>query len=846
MRSIVALLVFCFSSLALSAQVKYDSDEIRQLIAFLNQPSAEEGKTNAEAIGITVRPTETNVSEWEKNLSIYTKNVNGIGHITDFSFENKGSFRLGGNFSIENFKYLQSLGLYGMGNEVKVRNCPELGTFRLMGKTGDEEYYKERKLEITGCPKLWQFRIECLVTEFTLDGSNALEQVNISYTNFSVIDFSTQSLLQWLILNNNAFSRIEVPKPSKWHLECKYNQLEPADLMALIRKVRGDELYLDWRFPTTEYMPQRIVYDSVPVGTKIDLREKATFKYGNPEKVYTGTFKWQYKDGATMKDISTVADMKQGVYTIPSSMANRTIIATYECEPFFTTDRIQYIINVIPTSKVKTPEIYNLTVISSNTSLGTVSGSGRYKAGELVPLKAVIVKPEVIFESWTENGDVKSNNDEYNYTMPARNVTITGNFEPKVYDLTAESSNTSLGTVSGSGLYKAGELVPLKATVVKPEAAFEGWTENGITNSGNATYTYTMPAHNAKVTGIFKYVERQTHLPQTPGPTITKDQGPTQRPTSDSIGLRHQDSIQGLPPLDTLFLLDTLTVPYLMLTSNLREAELSGEGYHAVGSSASVSAKAPAQYKFAGWILDKDTISSTPDFLYPITEECNICLHAIYNDVPVQPTPPLFEGKYACTIHFGDDQIPMNPGKKINMTATGYIEYRPTTKDIWSPYRDSILGFIQFDMSQAPEVYNRVSMGSVTQTGGFFTLTIFKVTENEIVASGGGYIFGSEIFKMDKILTRVLQIPYTLNNDGSVTLKKFNMTRKEGQPLYDITFYPAPNTVIGKKRLWFIEGTKKDANPRDEEKMRVAYWKLIKEKIMPKVYEELEKMGIRN
>jgi len=326
--------------------VNYDISETKQLVAFLNQPSAEQNKTNAEAIGITVEVTEFNIAQWEKKLSIYTKNIGGIEHITDISLENKGNFRLGGSFHLKKFSYLKCLYLYNMGNEVKVDSCPGLEKFRLMGKYG-EEHCRERKLEITYCPKLWQFRIECLVTEFTLNDNQALEQVNISHTNFPSIDFSMQTKLEWLILNNNAFSEIKIPEAGKWRFECRFNRIEPADLMAIIRKFRGDDLYLDWRFPATEYTPQEAIV-SIPVGTKIDLRPQGTFKYGNPEKSYTGTFTWQYNDGTKTVTIPANADMTKGVYTIPSNMVNRTIVASYECAPFFIDGRMQYTIHVTP------------------------------------------------------------------------------------------------------------------------------------------------------------------------------------------------------------------------------------------------------------------------------------------------------------------------------------------------------------------------------------------------------------------------------------------------------------------------------------------------------------------
>ena len=62
MKKIYVLLSLFLVNFSLYA-ANYDAQEVKQLIAFLNQKSAEEGKTNAQALGITLQPTEANTAE---------------------------------------------------------------------------------------------------------------------------------------------------------------------------------------------------------------------------------------------------------------------------------------------------------------------------------------------------------------------------------------------------------------------------------------------------------------------------------------------------------------------------------------------------------------------------------------------------------------------------------------------------------------------------------------------------------------------------------------------------------------------------------------------------------------
>ena len=752
----VSLLLLALNSTTLLAN-QYDAGEIRQLVAFLQQQSGEAGKTNAQAIGLTGSITVSNAVDWMKqqnNIFFTTRAVNNINYIQTISLENsRYRVRFGGSFQIKDFKYLTRLSLSAMDAEIKVRDCPFLNDFRLMSNNV-EENFTERRLEIINCPALSRFRIGCLVTQFVMEGCHALTQVNINHTNFPKIDFSTQTQLQWLELANNAFSEILVPEAGKWRLNCSDNRIEPADLVALIRKILGDNRNLDWSFLPAAYKPQRIIFrdpttdaDTIFVGTKIDLTKKASFQYGNPEKTYTGTFKWQYEKieswgGKSLTDLPQNPEMTKGVYTIPANMRGQTIVCTYTCESFITEESIQYIIHVAQSSS-----------------------SSR------------LTRPE------------------QNQPQPQ---------PQQKYRLEAVSNNATLGTVTGSGNYEPEEKVQL---VAKPNqnAIFDSWIHNEINIGNKVELDFIMPPRDEKITGNFRVKSKP------PEPIIPAD-----------------------PPKLSI---------YLMLTSNLESAKLSGGGWYFVGNKAHVATEAPSQYKFAGWFLGDSLVSREEKFDFQILFNCNICLHAKYANPSKPQKPHVFEGKYSVSYTFYDDRIPFNPGAKIdNMMATGYIEYRPGTKDLWSPYSDNNLGVISFDLGKYEKV-NAVLFGTLKQQAGYMAMTIYNVTDNVIIAGGGGYLFGADMFIMDRIFTVSHRIRYTLNSDGSITLKNFNITGKAKPPYPDVTFHPAPDAEIEREILWFErEGLSYSGKKYETERKEI--WDYIKLEIMPIVEENMKNEGI--
>ena len=116
-----------------------------------------------------------------------------------------------------------------------------------------------------------------------------------------------------------------------------------------------------------------------------------------------------------------------------------------------------------------------LTVKSNNTSYGTVTGSGYYMPGDEVTITATL-KENCYFIGWSDC-DSKELTRAITLTSDS---TITANFAKKPY-LTAQPSNSSYGTVTGSGYYMPGDEVTITATPITG-LEFAKWNDGNTDN----------------------------------------------------------------------------------------------------------------------------------------------------------------------------------------------------------------------------------------------------------------------------------------------------------------------------------------------------------------------------
>ncbi|MFO8068002.1 MAG: hypothetical protein R6U11_10520, partial [Bacteroidales bacterium] len=123
-----------------------------------------------------------------------------------------------------------------------------------------------------------------------------------------------------------------------------------------------------------------------------------------------------------------ISELETFTYTMPAS--NVTITANYE--------------------EAVVPE-YSLALVANPDEGGNPSGDGNYQEGTEVLISA---NPEVGFDfvNWTIGGDEISSNEDFYYTMPDYNVTITANYEEAVvpeYSLALVANPDEGGNPSG-------------------------------------------------------------------------------------------------------------------------------------------------------------------------------------------------------------------------------------------------------------------------------------------------------------------------------------------------------------------------------------------------------------
>jgi uncharacterized repeat protein (TIGR02543 family) len=299
------------------------------------------------------------------------------------------------------------------------------------------------------------------------------------------------------------------------------------------------------------------------------------------------------------------------------------------------------------------PSDYTVSVSSSPSSGGSVSGGGTYTEGSEVTVDATAASG-YIFEGWLSSGDTVSVDPGYTFTL-TQDTSLTAHFDsPNHYDVQLSANPVEGGTTMGAGTYEEGTQVTVQANA---ESGFEfgGWTSGGDTLSFDPTYSFTI----TRDTSLMAYFERQYDfvVEVTPNPSEGGDIEGGQNSKGGTIesGLNYeagtQATLYALPSEDYVFEVwtaagDTLTTDSIVsfdvtedmaLTAHFAQlhdvtlqvsppegGRVDGGGSYEEGSEVVLRAEPAEGYHFEGWTLEGDTLSADTAFTFEVNNDMSI------------------------------------------------------------------------------------------------------------------------------------------------------------------------------------------------------------------------------
>ncbi len=358
-------------------------------------------------------------------------------------------------------------------------------------------------------------------------------------------------------------------------------------------------------------------------------------------KVIAGTYTYTVRDAAGATSSSTItitrpaaplaATANAGTISVAGGTTTIAVSATGGTAPYsgtgtFTVSAGTYTYTVsdangCTSSITKTvsngPVSYTLSVTTSPTAGGTVTGAGTYTAGATATLTATPAAGYV-FTGWS--GGATGTAATITVAMTAnKSLTATFAIATTTYVLTVTTSPTAGGTVTGAGTYTSGTTASLTAT---PAAGytFAGWsgavsgTATTVTVAMTAnrtvtatftpiTYTLTVvktPVDGGTVTGAGAYTSGATAtLTATPlaGYTFTGWSGAaTGTATSITVPMTANKSVTA-----TFSVITTTAYTLTTVASPTAGGTVTGAGNYATGTRVSIAATPATGYAFTGW-----------------------------------------------------------------------------------------------------------------------------------------------------------------------------------------------------------------------------------------------------
>ncbi|MFV0331958.1 MAG: InlB B-repeat-containing protein [Dysgonomonas sp.] len=363
---------------------------------------------------------------------------------------------------------------------------------------------------------------------------------------------------------------------------------------------------------------------------------------------------------------------------------------------------------------------YNVT-LSAQTG-GKVSGGGSFEYNSQITVAAA-PNTGYTFSGWYEDGKQLSTSPSYQIIV-TRDFNLEARFSKNKINVVANAGQG--GSVTGTGAYDYNETATFKAT---PETnyTFDGWYENGVKVSPNATYTFA----------------------------VTKER-----------------------TLEARFIGNK----YNVTVSAQAGGTATGTGSYNYGTSVTVKATVETNYTFDGWYEGNNKVSSSLTYTFTVSK--NISLEARFTAKKFTVTVNALAGGTAT----GSGTFSYNSNVTINATpSTGHTFdgwYEGSTKVSTSlaytfVLKKDITLEARFSANKFNVIVNAQEGGSATGGGSYNygTNITLQATVNAGYTFAGWYLNNS---KISDALSYTLTVTQSATYEARFTINRFNVIVNAG------------------------------------------------------------------
>jgi hypothetical protein len=229
MKKIILLLLSAVLVVNAAKSQEYDAHDLGKLKAFLVQPSAIEGKSNGEQLGLSALDMLTwSVSDaWLSKLVSVSWSEVVPCRVTEIDWGLYGSLskHLGGDLDMSGCALLRSLEVNVNGlTDLSVRGCESLEVL-------DCSANELTALEVRGCGLLTELYCSFnSLTELDLSSCSSLKELNCGHNQLIALDVSHNRKLTALVCSANKLTALNVQNMLLTVLYCNHNELTSLDV----------------------------------------------------------------------------------------------------------------------------------------------------------------------------------------------------------------------------------------------------------------------------------------------------------------------------------------------------------------------------------------------------------------------------------------------------------------------------------------------------------------------------------------------------------------------------------------------------------------------------------------